>query len=86
MTVADPKIDAWIDRSAVGVAEARIAGGPHVWALVGYFVDAAGRPTHRYLDDAAVDYHLPREAIDAAFTFYCTHRAVLDARAAANAA
>ena len=62
--------EAWLKDSAIPV-----------WALVGSL------PAVDYdLDALADDYGLPREAVDAAMAYYRRHKAVLDARVAANTA
>jgi uncharacterized protein (DUF433 family) len=63
-----------------GPADARLIGyGVPVWALIGY-LPAVG---HRARNVAA-DYDLPPEAVEAALAYYKRHRAVIDARIAAN--
>ena len=51
-----------------------------VWALSGYFQD--GRSG---IAQAAIDYDLPCEAVEAAFEFYKRFKAIIDDRVAANA-
>jgi uncharacterized protein (DUF433 family) len=64
-----------------GVDDARlVAYGVPVWALIGHY-DAIGR-------DAAVvarGYRVRLEAVQAALAYYERHKAVIDARIAANA-
>ena len=54
--------------------------GVPVWALIGYLNLAVGGD----VDRVAKDYHLPREAVEAAIAFYQRHRCRIDARIAAN--
>jgi len=51
-----------------------------VWALVGYLTAVNGDA-----DQVAIDYRVPREAVDAALAYYRRHQAIIDARIAANA-
>jgi uncharacterized protein (DUF433 family) len=53
----------------------------HVWALVGHYhaVDCD-------VDRVAADYHLPREAVEAALAYYRRHKAIIDNRLEANVA
>lgn len=62
------------ESTVAGPAEARIAG-VHVWALIGYL-----RVNGDQADQAAADYDLPLEAIEAARAYYLRHRAAIDAR------
>lgn len=74
----------WIEQDPYrpGLGEARVIGyGVPVWALVGYRLMVEGDA-----DRVAQDYDLPREAVVAALAYYRRHRAVIDARIAANAA
>lgn len=74
----------WIEQNPdrPGLGEARVVGyGVPVWALVGYRLMVDGDA-----DRIADDYDLPREAVVAALAYYRRHRAVIDARIAANAA
>ena len=65
-----------------GVEDARLVHyGVPVWALVGHY-HAVGRDAAQ----VAEDYELPRAAVDAALAYYSKHKAVIDARIAANAA
>lgn len=65
-----------------GLADVAVKGaGVPVWALIGYLQAAKGDVAR-----VAKDYALPPEAVEAAITFYRRHRAVIDARIAANAA
>jgi uncharacterized protein (DUF433 family) len=65
-----------------GEDEVRIVGyGVPVWALIGHF-----KAVNQDRCVVAHDYALPLEAVDAALAFYHRHRAVIDARIAANAA
>ncbi len=71
----DDPLDQYIDpgSTVTGPADARIAG-VHVWALIGYLRANGGNG-----DQAAADYDLPPEAIEAARAYYARHRAVIDA-------
>jgi len=65
-----------------GAEDARVAGtGVPVWALVAY-LEAA----HGDVQRVAEDYALPIEAVLAARAYYRQHRALIDARIAANLA
>ena len=65
-----------------GLSEAWIAAyGVPVWALIGYLGMVDGNA-----DQVALDYDLPREAVEAALAYYRRHQAVIEARIAANAA
>jgi uncharacterized protein (DUF433 family) len=65
-----------------GEDEVRIIGyGVPVWALIGHF-----KAVNQDRALVAHDYALPLEAVDAALAYYQRHRAVIDARIAANAA
>ena len=64
-----------------GAAEARLRDhGTSVWALVGYYLQAVGRDA----EQVAHDYHLPREAVEAALAYYRQHQALIDARLLLN--
>ncbi len=71
----------YIVSSADGTPDrARLAGsGVEVWALIGYLRAYS-------VDETAVDYDLPREAVEAALAYYEQNRGIIDARLAANAA
>lgn len=74
----------WIEQNPhrPGVGEARVIGYcVPVWALVGYRLMVDGDA-----ERVADDYDLPQEAVTAALAYYRRHRAVIDARIAANAA
>jgi len=63
-----------------GEGNARIKdAGPSVWAIIGHLEGA-----HGDVRQTADDYGVPREAIEAAQAYYLRHRAVIDARRAAN--
>ena len=64
-----------------GIAEARLQTyGVAVWALIGQL------PAREHdLAQVARDYDVPVEAVEAAYAYYQRHRAVIDARIAANA-
>jgi uncharacterized protein (DUF433 family) len=62
--------DAWLRESGVPV-----------WALVGYWQQAANQDAQRVADD----YELPIDAVRAALAYYCRHRGRIDDRIAANA-
>lgn len=53
--------------------------GPAVWAMIGYLEGVRGDS-----QQAAEDYDLPREAVEAAKAYYIRHRDVIDTRRAAN--
>lgn len=67
--------------------EARSSGarlrdyGISVWALIAYH-KAAGGDAER----VAIDYELPREAVEAALAYYRYHKASIDARIADHVA
>ncbi len=62
------------------LAEARLKDyGIAVWALVGYLLAVEGN-----VDRVAADYEIPRKAVDVALAYYHRHRALIDARIAAN--
>ncbi len=69
----------YIVSSADGTPDrARLAGsGVEVWALIGYLRAYS-------VDETAVDYDLPRAAVEAALAYYDRHRAVIDARLTLN--
>ena len=63
-----------------GPADVRLAGsGVPVWALAGQYVALDGD-----IAQISLDFDLPREAVEAAIAYYRRHRAVIDARLAAN--
>jgi uncharacterized protein (DUF433 family) len=65
----------------VGIAEARLKQyGISVWALIGHL---AAREND--LVQVALDYDIPPDAVKAACAYYERHRALIDARLAANA-
>ncbi len=69
------------DPSRPGPADARlIQSGVPVWMVAGYIHAAAGD-----VERVAADYHLPLEAVEAAFVYHLRHKAAIDARLAANA-
>lgn len=53
--------------------------GPSVWAIIGHLEGA-----HGDVRQTADDYGVPRAAVEAALAYYLRHRAVIDARRAAN--
>ena len=60
----------------------RLAGSlVPVWAIIGYLPAVS-----HDLAQAAADYVVPLEAVEAAVAYYARHRCVIDARLAANAA
>ena len=74
----DPK---W-DRYPGGRAHARLRDfGVPVWALVGHL-----RAVGNDVDRVALDYELPREAVDAALAFYRRNKELIDARILLNTA
>jgi len=65
-----------------GIAEARLRDSARpIWALVAYW-HAAAQDAQRVADD----YQIPLPAVDAAISYYRRHKAVIDARIAANVA
>lgn len=61
-------------------AEARLReSGVHVWALIGHW-----RANGYDVDELACSYQLPRDAVDAAISFYCRHAPEINGRLAAN--
>ena len=63
-----------------GEGNARLKdAGPSVWAIVGHL-----EGVHGNVRQAADDYDVSREAVEAAQAYYRRHRAVIDARRAAN--
>jgi uncharacterized protein (DUF433 family) len=69
-----------LDPDRPSKAEARLKGyGVNVWVLAGYL-----RAGNGLLDQAARDYHLPREAVEAALAYYRRHRALIDDRIAGH--
>jgi uncharacterized protein (DUF433 family) len=50
--------------------------GVSVWAIISRFETV----NHADIDEAAADYDLPREAVEAALAFYEQHTAAIDAR------
>ncbi|MDP9375115.1 MAG: hypothetical protein M3Q65_22235 [Chloroflexota bacterium] len=76
----------WIDRGSLdrGRAEARLtAYGVSVWILAGYFADGNGE-VDSGIAQAAKDYELPREAVEAALAYYRQHKKCIDARRLLN--
>jgi uncharacterized protein (DUF433 family) len=65
-----------------GAADMRLKEyGVPVWALIGHLEVVNGDITL-----VARDYDIPGEAVDAALAYYNRHKAVIDARIAANSA
>ncbi|HET8632404.1 MAG TPA: hypothetical protein VFL91_33680 [Thermomicrobiales bacterium] len=63
-------------------AEVRLAGSlVPVWAIIGYLPAVS-----QDLAQAAADYVVPVEAVEAAVAYYARRRCLIDARLAANAA
>ena len=78
----DPRIRQYVelDPNHPGIADARLReSGVSVWALIGYLPAVEGN-----LGQAAEDYVVSLEEIEAAVAFYHEHRVVIDARIAAN--
>lgn len=78
--------DAWIaeyiepNPHYPGIDEARLKGyGVAVWALIAYLPAVDGE-----LACVAADYGVPPAAVEAAYAYYQRHRALIDARIAAN--
>ena len=55
--------------------------GVSVWALIAYHEATGG-----HAEQVAVDYELPREAVEAALAYYRLHKANIDARIANHVA
>lgn len=73
-------VDLDTDRYAAGRADARLRdSGVSVWAIVGHL-----RAIGDDIDQAARDYHLPRQAIEAALAYYRQNRELIDARLLMN--
>lgn len=63
-----------------GPANVRIAKyGVPVWALIGYFNAVSGDPKR-----VAEAYDIPLDAVEEAIAYYQGHKAIIDARIAAN--
>jgi len=79
MTEQTRTLDTLIDRYIVPDPNGRpdrvrITGsGAEIWALIAYLRAYS-------IEQTAIDYHLPREAVEAAIAYYKRHRAVIDAR------
>ena len=66
------------DAARLGANGARLRDyGVSVWALIAYLQAAGGN-----IERVAADYHLPREAMEAALAYYRQHRAIVDGRIA----
>jgi uncharacterized protein (DUF433 family) len=66
-----------------GPAHARLVEtGVEVWALIGYYQNAAGCDPDR----VAIDYEIPRAAVEAALAYYRHHKQLIDAQIRQNAA
>lgn len=75
-------IERWIDPESrrYGRAEARLKQyGVSVWVLMSYWYYGQGD-----IDRAAKEYHLPREAVEAALAYYRQHQKYIDARILLN--
>lgn len=75
-------VNRWIrpERLYPGDPDAHIVdSGIPIWALIGHCKMANGD-----IGLTAEDYHLPRQAVEAAWLYYQLHRDVIDARLAAN--
>jgi uncharacterized protein (DUF433 family) len=80
----DKLIEEWIEPNPQrpGAADMRLKEyGVPVWALIGHLEVVNGDITL-----VARDYDIPGEAVDAALAYYNRHKAVIDARIAANSA
>jgi uncharacterized protein (DUF433 family) len=65
------------DPHHAGIYNARLAQyGVSVWAIISRFERVNGGD----IDEAAADYDLPREAVEAALAYYEQHEAAIDAR------
>ena len=63
-----------------GIDEARLKGyGVAVWALIAHLPAVGGD-----LARVAAAYDVPQKAVEAAYAYYQRHRALIDARIAAN--
>lgn len=75
-------IERWIDPASrqYGRAEARLKQhGVSVWVLMSYWYYGQGN-----VDVVAEEYHLPREAVEAALAYYRHHQKYIDARILLN--
>jgi uncharacterized protein (DUF433 family) len=80
----DRRIEQYIEQDPhrPGRYNARLrTSGVHVWALVGHL-----QVINWDVEQAARDYDLPREAVEAALAYYHQHKAIIDARIEANLA
>ena len=75
-------IDLDTDRYPSGRADARLRDyGVSVWVLIGQWRAIGGD-----LDQLALDYELPREAVEAALAYYRCNKEYIDARLLLNSA
>jgi uncharacterized protein (DUF433 family) len=75
-------IDSNWDRYPGGRADARLRDyGVPIWALIGHL-----RAIGNDVDQVAIDYELPREAMDAALAYYRRNKKFIDARLLLNSA
>jgi len=74
-------IDPEWDRYPGGRADARTREGVPIWALVAHLRATGSDP-----DQLARDYHLSREAVDAALAYYRQNKKHIDARILLNSA
>jgi hypothetical protein len=65
------------DRKRSGRHNARLVGGPAVWAIIGYLRGADVAETARA-------YAVPEEAVRAAIAYYQRHREYIDAKLLLN--
>ena len=71
-----------LDPRRPGPEEARLReSGVPVWVLIAQLAGVTGD-----LDHLAADYHIPREAVEAALAYYQRHKQSIEARIAMNAA
>jgi uncharacterized protein (DUF433 family) len=60
-----------------GLYDSYLSGyGVSIWVIISRFETV----NHGDIDEAAADYDLPREAVEAALAFYEQHAAAIDAR------
>ena len=80
----EPAAYVQIEAGAISPADARVAGGPRVWAVIGQL-----RANDSNLARTAADYDIPVEAVEAveaALAYYWQHQTIIDGRLAEQAA
>jgi hypothetical protein len=70
-----------IDSAATSPADARVGGGPQVWAVIGNL-----RINQGDIAATAAAYALSLEAVQAALAYYWRHQTIIDGRLAEHAA